>query len=133
MTKQEFEKLTGLNVSTAVFEVINNMYMNAGDKIDKEIFCKDWKEHGDSVLLKTFFSQSERLRDKLDLFREKIYQAALLLVGKAHVYNDSDLRREAVRLVGEHKVVIITLDGRLPLWDEDIQFIKENLKGNVSK
>lgn len=52
MLQHEFEKLTGLTVTSEDFnEVINPMYENAGD-IDKTTFCKDWVRHNESKVLK---------------------------------------------------------------------------------
>jgi hypothetical protein len=34
----------------------------------------------------------------------------------------------AVRLIGEQKVVLQTVEMNLPLWEEDKEFIKSNLK-----
>ena len=50
------------------------------------------------------------------------------LIGKAHAYNDSDFRREAVRLVGDKQVVLRTLSMELTLWDEDKDYIKDNIQ-----
>ena len=41
------------------------------------------------------------------------------LIGKAHAYDDTDFRKEAVGLVGEMEVVKRTIELGLPLWDED--------------
>ena len=41
------------------------------------------------------------------------------LIGKAHAYDDTDFRKEAVRLAGEVEVVKRTIELGLPLWDED--------------
>lgn len=43
MTKKEFEDRTGVQISDELFESINIIYMNAGDNIDKDTFCKDYK------------------------------------------------------------------------------------------
>lgn len=45
MTKQEFEKLTGLDVDLAQYEVINGMYM-CSDNQTKQEFCKCFVEMG---------------------------------------------------------------------------------------
>ena len=133
MLQQEFEKLTGMKVTEKELEKINGMYMNSGASMDKTTFCTDWSTYHQSALLNIFYEQRKRLDDKLDRLHGEKHQTARFLLGKAHEHGDSDLRREAIRLVGECRVVLITLDNHLPLWDEDIQFIKENLRENVSK
>ena len=44
MTKQEFEKRTGVEVSAYEFECINFVYMQADADCDKDVFCKMWKK-----------------------------------------------------------------------------------------
>lgn len=44
MTKQEFEKRTGVEVSEYEFECINFVYVMADADCDKDVFCKMWKK-----------------------------------------------------------------------------------------
>ena len=44
MLKQEFERLVGYEVSDSEYRVIECCYMAAGDDVQKEEFCKEWKE-----------------------------------------------------------------------------------------
>lgn len=44
MTKQEFEKRTGVEVSAYEFECINFVYMQADADCDKDVFCRMWKK-----------------------------------------------------------------------------------------
>lgn len=44
MQKQEFEKLVGYEVADSVYSEIEAAYMAAGE-MDKETFCKEFKEH----------------------------------------------------------------------------------------
>lgn len=67
MLQHEFEKLTGLTVTSEDFnEVINPMYENAGD-IDKTTFCKDWVRHNESIVLqeinKTAINQHSKINE----------------------------------------------------------------------
>lgn len=43
MTQKEFEDRTGKKVSPDDFEIINRIYMTAGE-MDKDRFCKNWDE-----------------------------------------------------------------------------------------
>lgn len=56
-----------------------------------------------------------------------------ILIGKAHAYDDTDLRNEAVRLVGEVDVVKRTIELGLPLWDEDRKVILSMIKEQGEK
>lgn len=51
--------------------------------------------------------------------RRYYFELADFLIGKAHVYDDTDFRNQAVKLVGEMDVVRRTIKLGLPLWDED--------------
>ena len=59
---------------------------------------------------------------------ECMNELAAFLIGKSRACDDSDFRRMAVRLIGEQKVVLQTVEMNLPLWEEDKEFIKSNLK-----
>ena len=57
-----------------------------------------------------------------------IEEMAEFLIGKACAYEDTDFYRQAIKLVGQQKVTRMKLEMDLPLWDEDKEYIKENLK-----
>lgn len=63
------------------------------------------------------------LEDKNANLKESIRQRNSdltdFLIGKAHAYDDTDFRKEAVGLVGEMEVVKRIIELGLPLWDED--------------
>ena len=86
MLQQEFEQLTDTKVSKEQFEVINQMYMYAGD-MDKETFCKAYMK-GDFISIVPLIiedvkreAQHENLQEiddlatdyekKLNLFKQK--------------------------------------------------------------
>lgn len=53
---------------------------------------------------------------------------AKTLVGKACLYQDSDLYKAAIQLIGQREAVLLKLRLDLPLWDEDKQYILATLK-----
>ena len=55
-------------------------------------------------------------------------ELAEFLIGKASAYKDTDFYNKAVKLVGQKEVVIRKIKMELPLWDEDMQYINDNLK-----
>lgn len=57
-----------------------------------------------------------------------IEEVAEFLIGKACAYEDTDFYKQAVKLVGQKKVTRMKLEMDLPLWKEDKEYIKENLK-----
>lgn len=65
MTKQEFEARYGKEVSERMFDTINDLYMEAGDNIDKDTFVKDYKKHEESLLLQAFYDRVKALEQQL--------------------------------------------------------------------
>lgn len=126
MTKKEFEDRTGYTIPDNRYSVIERMYLEAGEIIDKDAFCKDYKKHADSVLLNTFFQQAEKLKDKLDSKREEIRKleagllnAATVMLEKAHQHLDDELYNTAVNLIGLEKAIILKLELNLPLRETE--------------
>lgn len=129
MTQKEFEELTGLKTDAEEYAAIEQMYMAAGD-MDKDEFCRRWRQTGKNPLTislamtATVLSRMLEERSKeLKEAGEKAIEHAKFLLGKSHAYEDSDFRREAVRLIGEREVVRLTMAEGYPLWDEDREFI----------
>ncbi|MCM1078527.1 MAG: hypothetical protein NC344_09760 [Bacteroidales bacterium] len=140
MTKQEFEQLTGTTVANDVdFEAIHAMYMLCGDGMDKQTFCKLWKEEdfftiitaavrANKVLMLTDdVARRELKKLRAEQFKKDI-KLAELLVEKAVNYDDRDLNDKAVELVGYREVILKKLDLGTNLWDDDIEYIYDNLK-----
>lgn len=67
MTKQEFEKLTGLDTNLEQYEVINGMYM-CSDNQTKQEFCESFMKMG----LMGYVNYVVNLKvDKMELSRER--------------------------------------------------------------
>lgn len=136
MTKQEFEERTGLKTDAEEYAEIEKMYMAAGD-MDKDEFCRCWRQTGKNPLTRILARQAEILkgqlkeRDKeLEDVEEKKMDLAKFLLGKAQAYNhDTDFRREAVRFIGEYDVVKLKLQEGYELWNEDREFLLSALQG----
>lgn len=130
MTKKEFEERTGLKVTDAEYEKIEDVYMAAGEMMDKDTFCKSWKACGDEPLVKELAIQSKSWQESCSEYADQIHDMeedresfARFLLGKSCTYHDTDFRTEAVRLVGESKAVALKVQMGLPLWEEDKQTI----------
>lgn len=126
MTEKEFMERTGITPTSEEFDYIHSLYVNAS--MDKDEFCKDFKKHGDSSVLRDAhvralnFELQDRQKQKL------IKEMAEFLIGKACAYEDTDFYKQAIRLIGQREVTMMKLKMDLPLWDEDKEYIKENLK-----
>lgn len=117
MTQQEFTERTGINPTAEEFDYINAVYLNTS--LNKDEFCKDFKKHGDSKIIRdvhvrvlNFVMRCKQQAETLDTLTD-------FLIGKAHAYEDTDFRSQAVRIAGEVEVVKRTIELGLPLWDED--------------
>lgn len=122
MQKIEFTQRTGIDLTDEQYQKVEELYLNAGS-LDKDEFCKDYKKHADSVILNTYFDQSERLRIKLDACREKNVELAHFLVKKSMARGDKDMIREAIYLIGEQKYIQHKLEKGYNLFESDKELI----------
>lgn len=141
MTRKEFENLTKRLISPEDYMLIENLYMAAGE-MDKLEFCKEirvmcaYDGANDHIDLRRCLKEIGRRVGSMDaelhfLKREtkrRYTELAETLVGKACAYQDTDLYKEAVRLIGQREVTLMKLRMNLPLWDEDKQYIEDTLK-----
>lgn len=127
MTQKEFEERTKRMVKAEDFFIINQLYM--ATNMDKDEFCKEFQEMNNSIrpgIRQSLREISNRLGAleaqnatlKISM-RKRDNDLADFLIGKAHAYDDTDFRNQAVKLVGEVEVVKRTIELGLPLWDED--------------
>lgn len=126
MTLKEFEERTGLKPSDEEFSYVHAVYMNTS--MDKDEFCKDFKKHGGSKITRDVHVRAVNFELQNKQKDERMDEMADFLIGKSRAYDDTDFRKMAVRLIGEYQVVLKTVEMNLPLWEEDRDFIKNNLK-----
>lgn len=126
MTQKEFEERTGLKPTGEEFNYIHDVYMYTS--MDKDEFCKEFKKHGDSKIIRDVYVRAVNFELQNKQKNERMDELADFLIGKSRAYDDSDFRKMAVRLIGEYKVVMKTVEMNLPLWEEDRDYIKNNLK-----
>lgn len=133
---REFTERTGLTPTSEEYQEIESMYMASGDSVDKDTFCKAFKTfsssqnsvmHGILRTIKVLKGQNEERINEIDDLHSQKSDMVNFLIGKSHAHNDSDFRREAVKLVGEKQVILRTLSMGLPLWSEDKEYIKSNI------
>lgn len=117
MTQKEFEERTGIKPTEEEFDYIHAVYLNTS--MDKDEFCKDFKKHGDSRIIRDVHVRVLNYEMKCERQKNAINELADFLIGKAHAYDDTDFRNQAVKLVGEMDVVKRAIELGLPLWDED--------------
>lgn len=130
MTQQEFKDRTGKTVASEEYERIEAMYMAAGN-MDKDQFCAEYRKHGASALVVEYYRRItvlngmlEERNNELDDVRQKRTSLAEFLLGKAAAYDDTDLYREAVRLIGRKAATLYKIKSGLPLWEEDVKYLE---------
>ena len=127
MQKQEFTQRTKIELTDEEYKGVELMYLEAGN-MDKDVFCQDFKDHKDSKLLAVFFGQAEKLKDKLELMRDERSSLVDFLLERAQCFGDIELLNKAIELIGHDKVIKRKIRQNLPLWDEDKQYIIDNIK-----
>lgn len=141
MTQKEFEDRTKRVITAEDFCLVQNLYMAAGE-VDKDEFCKEMRAMcaydaaNDQIELRRTLKEVGRHVGAKDVelnllkkgMKSKHEELAGFLLGKACAYEDTDLYKEAVRLIGQREVTLMKLSMDLPLWDEDKQFIVSMLE-----
>ena len=89
MTKNEFEERTGLTCLNSTFDFINRVYMAAGE-LDKDTFCKEWKEMmSENKIIRELTETCESLRKELGEKITAIANLGAALSGKAKQLDDA--------------------------------------------
>lgn len=134
MTQQEFQDLTGRKVTAEEFRSIEKMYY-AVPNMDKHEFCKRWVQTGNNPLTIELAKQTillngmlEERNNEAEDCHYKMEELAWFLIGKAAAYEDGDFYKEAIRIVGQKEAILHKIKMGYPLWKEDREYIKNNLK-----
>ena len=135
MTQKEFEERTGLKLSACEFESVHSIYMAAGDGMDKEVFCKEWKRHGESKLLANIWRELRRQEQVVEgktiviaNMQQEKEELVDFLLERAQKFGDEELLLKAIDTVGHAEVIRRKLAADMPLWERDREYIKNNLK-----
>lgn len=124
MLQQEFEERTGMKVTPERYAEIENFYNMTTQKIDKDVFCKEWMEHGESLLLKDFALVIERLEKQVKELKEERDKMADYLLAKAQLSRDIDLDNRAIEMLGHDEVIRRKIDRSYDLFEEDKKYIR---------
>lgn len=137
MLQKEFEERIGERVTPEFYKMIERIYMAC--ELDKDEFCELWKKQDLKRILTSVVAEKEKLEmaysnsikqyNERDAYIEvEKLKLAKFLLTKAEKYEDRDLRRKAVDLIGERAVVIAKFEDDMEIWDEDREYILNNLK-----
>ena len=143
MLQKEFEERIGRSVSEQEYVEANAMYMMAGDEMDKDVFCREWKKIGGSPLVQGLFEtayhqhkqfQEEKLvsnenREIISDAADAILEIADgLLGGETAEHTAHELTKKAWWLVGQKEVIRRKVEKGYRLDDKDRETIINNLK-----
>ena len=129
MTQQEFTQRTGYTPATEEeYKAIEMMYLEAGESVDKDLFCKEWLKHKDSNLLRIFYRRAMENKEKLNYYDEMRTETAKLLIRKSSEFEDISMYNEAVKLIGQKRVVLFKIKEGIDLNSADLEYITDNLQ-----
>lgn len=127
MLQKEFFERTGINLTEQEFDQVHAIYMQAGDNVDKDQFCADWKKHHDSMLLHIFYNKAYRMKDKLDQKRNEIHELAIYILEQAEICSAPTLREKAIQMLGIETYLRIKIQKGYNLWQKDLDALVEIL------
>lgn len=143
MLQKEFEDRIGRKVSESEFVEVNAMYMLAGDDMDKDTFCREWKKISNSPLVRglyeTAYQKGKRVMELDEVQKEcqgiiNDTADSLLEIGKGVLDGKTaentieELERKAWFLVGRKEVIKRKARMQIPFSEEEIEYINNNLK-----
>ena len=129
MNVQEFTERTGYTPCTEEeWKAIEMMYLEAGESVDKDLFCKEWLEHKDSHLLRIFYKRALDQSESMEYFKDMRSQTATLLIDKAVEFDDEQLYHQALKLIGQKRAVIYKIERDYQLMSEDKDYIIDNIQ-----
>lgn len=135
MTKKEFEDRTGYTIPEDRYKKVEQIYYAVGESIDKDTFCKDFKEHSNSEILYALFERTQEFTQSLKrkdsaihIFKESELRVAKLMLSKAQQHLDDELYCEVIELIGLEAAIILKLEMNLPLRDSERSTLIEVMK-----
>ena len=143
MLQKEFEERIGRSVTQEEYVEANAVYMTAGDGMDKDTFCQEWMEFGQSKLVQGLFATAYNLNKALqeqqlmtNECQEMLSDAAdaMLEIADANLgctteeWTAQELTKKALWLVGQKEVTRRRVEKGYRLDDKDRETIINNLK-----
>lgn len=135
MTQKEFEERTKMEVTADEFDIIHDMYMACGDKVDKDEFCGLYMTKGGRHTLMDYMAQEKRVADEAygmamgrikELERERKEADSRMadwLMEQAEKWGATDLRDKAVEMLGAREYLRRKLERNMNLWEEDRELL----------
>ena len=131
MTREEFTQRTGIHPCDGLWNEIHALYVVCG--MDKNTFCKDYKEHYESIIMGKMetLALENKLKGELleaeESKNELLRQTAYLLICKADEWSDEETYFQAVLLIGRSECIRYKFDNNLELDKQDKEYIRERI------
>ena len=110
MTQKEFEERTGIVPTPEDFEYIHEVYMNTS--MDKDAFCKEFKKHGESQIIRDIYIRVVNCNVKLNRQKEVTYAPTLLDLGEKAMIGKGKRSKEVIdAIVRNHAVYFAAVGG----------------------
>lgn len=133
MLQKEFEERIGRSVTQEEYVEANAMYMAAGDGMDKDTFCREWMQFGQSRLVQCLFQEQKLMTNECQEMLSDVADAMLeiadgLLGGETTEHTTKELNKKACWFVGQKEVTRRKVQKGYRLDDKDRETIINNLK-----
>lgn len=128
MMKQEFEERANFKVSPECYHTFIEPGYNASN-LDKDEWVKEWKKNG-GVQDAYDWECAKRIKaEKAAKGAEgEKTNMAKALIKKANQFNDEEMNRMAIAIIGEKDYLVYKLENQLKLTEDDKKRILANLK-----
>lgn len=128
MMKQEFEERANFKVSPECYHTFIEPEYNASNQ-DKDEWVKEWKKNG-GVQAAYDWECAKRIKaEKAAKGAEgEKTNMAKALIKKADQFNDEEMNRMAIAIIGERDYLVYKLENQLKLTEDDKKRILANLK-----
>ena len=128
MMKPEFEERANFKVSPECYHTFIEPGYNASN-LDKDEWVKEWKKNG-GVQAAYDWECAKRIKaEKAAKGAEgEKTNMAKALIKKADQFNDEEMNRMAIAIIGERDYLVYKLENQLKLTEDDKKRILANLK-----
>ena len=128
MMKQEFEERANFKISLECYHTFIEPVYNASN-LDKEEWVKEWKKNG-GVQAAYDWECAKRIKtEKAAKGAEgEKTNMAKALIKKADQFNDEEMNRMAIAIIGERDYLVYKIENQLKLTEDDKKRILANLK-----
>ena len=128
MMKQEFEERANFKVSPECYHTFIEPGYNASN-LDKDEWVKEWKKNGGGQAAYDWECAKRIKAEKAAKGAEgEKTNMAKALIKKADQFNDEEMNRMAIAIIGERDYLFYKLENQLKLTEDDKKRILANLK-----